>query len=62
VGRIVERQLHGKDASEADVAVLDWQNEHWESVETEEQWTVIEVETAYVDLDELGRRIAALKD
>jgi predicted kinase len=62
VSRVVGRALHGKDASEADVAVLDWQKERWEPVETEEQWAVITVETAHVDLEELTRRIAAFKD
>jgi hypothetical protein len=42
--------------------VLDLQKERWDPVETEEQWAVITVETAHVDLDELTRRIAALGD
>jgi hypothetical protein len=61
VSRIVERDLHRKDASEADVAVLDWQTKNWESIATDEQWTVITVETAHVDLDDLHRRIATFK-
>jgi predicted kinase len=62
VSRVVGRDLQGKDASEADVAVLDWQKERWDLVETDEQWTVITVETAHVDLEELTVRIAAFKD
>jgi hypothetical protein len=61
VSRIVERDLHRKDASEADVAVLDWQTKHWEPVAADEQWAVITVETAHVDLDDLTRRIATFK-
>jgi predicted kinase len=61
VSRIVDRDLSRKDASEADVAVLDWQTKHWEPVVTDEQWTEITVETANVDLDDLSRRIATFK-
>jgi hypothetical protein len=62
VSRVVGRDLHGKDASEADVAVLDWQKARWEPVKSEEQWTVIPVETEHIDLEELTRRIAAFTD
>ena len=58
--RIVERDLHRKDASEADVAVLDWQTKHWEPAAADEQWAVITVETAHVDLDDLTRRITPI--
>jgi uncharacterized protein len=61
VSRIVERDLRRADASEADVAVLDWQKEHWEPVGNDEQWTVIEVETSHVDLSELVDHIGAMK-
>ena len=62
VSRVVGRDLHGKDASEADVAVLDWQKQRWEPVQTDEQWEVVTVETAHVDLDDLTRRMTAFKD
>jgi uncharacterized protein len=60
--RIVGRDLHEKDASEAGVAVLYWQEEQWDPIQTDEQWAVIPVETAHVDLDELTRRIAVSED
>jgi uncharacterized protein len=59
--RIVERQARGRDASEADVRVLDWQKEHWEPVGPDEQWPVVAVETAQVDVSDLVSRIAALQ-
>jgi hypothetical protein len=49
------------DASEANIAVLDWQNEHWEPIGADEQWPVIAVDTAHADLGELVGRIRALK-
>lgn len=58
--RIVERERQGRDASEADVNVLEWQKEHWESVGADEQWTVIAVDTADVDVTGLARRIGSL--
>jgi aminoglycoside phosphotransferase family enzyme/predicted kinase len=60
VKRIIERHLQGEDASEADVAVLDWQKEHWEPVGADEQWAVIPADTGQVDLEELTQRIRAL--
>jgi aminoglycoside phosphotransferase family enzyme/predicted kinase len=61
VKRIIERHLQGEDASEADVAVLDWQKEHWEPVGADEQWTVIPADTRQVDLEELTQRIRSLQ-
>ena len=61
VNRIVARYLHGADASEANIAVLDWQNEHWEPIGADEQWPVIAVDTAHAELGELVGRIRALK-
>jgi uncharacterized protein len=61
MSRIVERYAQAADASEADVAVLDWQKEHWEPIGTDEQWAVIAVETAHAELSELLGRIGALK-
>jgi predicted kinase len=58
--RIAERARYGHDASEADLAVLEWQEENFESIAAGEQWPVISVETAEVDPASLGRRIAAL--
>lgn len=59
--RIVERGRQGQDASEADVTVLEWQKDHWETVAADEQWTVISVDTAATDLKDLERRIGALR-
>jgi aminoglycoside phosphotransferase family enzyme/predicted kinase len=61
VRRIIERHLQGEDASEADVAVLDWQKEHWEPVGADEQWAVIPADTGRVDLEELTQQIRALQ-
>ncbi len=61
VERIIQRHLQGTDASEADVSVLGWQKEHWEPVGADEQWAVIPAETARLDLEEMCRRIEALR-
>jgi aminoglycoside phosphotransferase family enzyme/predicted kinase len=58
--RIAERARLGHDASEAGLEVLEWQEEHFEPIAADEQWAVISVETADVDLANLGRRISAL--
>lgn len=58
--RIVERDRQGRDASEADVNVLEWQKEHWEPIVAEEQWTVIAVDTADVDVTDLARQIGSM--
>ncbi len=61
VTRIADRGQDGRDASEADVAILDWQEEGWEDLEADEPWTVFAVETATVELSELAGRIRTLK-
>jgi len=61
VNRIAERRLQGRDASEANIAVLDWQAQRWEPVAVDERWALIPVDTARVDLNELKERIAALE-
>lgn len=61
VSRIVERDFQGNDASDADVAILDWQKEHWEPVGADEQWSLLSVDTTQIDLDDLGRRIRLLQ-
>jgi len=58
--RIVERERQGRDASEADLTVLEWQQEHWEPIAAQEHWTVIAVTTADVDLAELEQHIRSL--
>jgi len=60
--RVVRRQLEGCDASEADIAVLDWQKEHWEPIGSEERWSVLGVDTRQVDPGELVERIAAFSN
>jgi len=55
--RIQERDRQGRDASEADVNVLEWQKEHWEAVVSDERWTVLRVDTADVDVAELTRAL-----
>jgi predicted kinase len=59
--RIAERDREGRDASEADVAVLEWQRLHCEPVAAEEGWTVIPVNTGDVDLTELSQQVVSLK-
>jgi uncharacterized protein len=59
--RIVERDLQGDDASEANVTVLEWQKEHWQPVVADEQWTVIPVNTADADLMDLEQRVRSLR-
>jgi uncharacterized protein len=61
VRRITERELRKKDASEADVAVLDWQNEHWEPVLADELWLLVSADTTVPDLDDLAQRIRLLQ-
>lgn len=61
VGRVVERDSQGSDASEADVAVLDWQEEHWEPVGVDEQWSLLSVETTQMDLEDLCQQISGLQ-
>jgi uncharacterized protein len=61
LNRIVQRQLQARDASEADIAVLDWQKEHWEPIGSEEGWFLVELDTGHADLDDLVKRIAALR-
>ncbi|HEY6922894.1 MAG TPA: ATP-binding protein, partial [Steroidobacteraceae bacterium] len=58
--RITERARVGRDASEADIDVLEWQKQHWEPVEAVEQWKVIPTVTTGVDPTELARHIASL--
>jgi len=43
--RVTQRHAEGRDASEADLAVLQWQAAHWEPVFAEEGFGVIEVDT-----------------
>src|SRR5262249_3704702 len=57
--RIAARDLEGKDASEADVTVLNWQKEQWEPVAADEQWALVPVDTTNVDLNNLALRIRA---
>jgi predicted kinase len=58
--RIVERERKGNDASEADIAVLDWQIKNWEPIGPDEEWaTAISVETVDIDPQDLGQRIRA---
>lgn len=59
--RIAERDREGRDASEADAPVLEWQRQHWEPVAAEEHWTVIPVNTGDVDLTELRQQVVSLK-
>jgi aminoglycoside phosphotransferase family enzyme/predicted kinase len=59
--RVSERDLQRKDASEANVAVLDWQREHWEPVAADELWAVMGMDTTQPDLDGLARRIRMLQ-
>jgi len=59
--RVVERGRQERDASEADVNVLEWQKEHWEAVVPDEQWTIISVDTADVDVTELAQQIGSLR-
>ncbi len=44
--RIAQRQREGRDASEADAAVLAWQQQRFEPLEAAPGMTVIEVDTA----------------
>jgi uncharacterized protein len=57
--RIEERGRQGRDASEADVNVLKWQKEHWEPVMADEQWTVISVATADIDVADLAQQVGS---
>ena len=58
--RILERQRRTADASEADVAVLEWQRLHFEPIAPAEGFVVHEVTTAEPNaLEELLRRIGA---
>jgi len=58
--RILERQRRDADASEADVAVFEWQRSHFEPIVAAEGFVVHEVTTAEPHaLDELLRRIGA---
>jgi uncharacterized protein len=59
--RIEERDRQGRDASEADANVLEWQKEHWERVAADEHWTVIPVNTADVDVTDLALQIGSMK-
>lgn len=44
--RVSHRQLSGKDASEADPGVLEWQSDHAEPIRADEGFEVLEVDTA----------------
>lgn len=57
--RIVERDRQGRDASEGDINVLKWQKEHWEPVTADEQWTVVSVATADVDVADLAQQVGS---
>jgi len=57
--RVGQRYEQGTDASEADVAVLRWQQEHWDPIGADEHLAVIEVETATVDIGALAHRIVS---
>jgi aminoglycoside phosphotransferase family enzyme/predicted kinase len=60
--RIVERQGRHNDPSEADLAVLDWQTEHFEAPGPNEALTVFEAQSAEaVAIEPLMRRISALR-
>lgn len=59
--RITQRGREGRDASEADVNVLEWQREHSEPVAADEHFTVIPVNTSDVDLEELMQHIGSVK-
>jgi predicted kinase len=54
--RIAQRQQAGRDASEADLAVLAWQRAHWEPVQPDESLQVIRLSTARVDAPEVTLR------
>ena len=60
--RIVERQQHNDDPSEADLAVLGWQEAHLEPIQAEEAFTVFEATTTEPDaVDRLVESIRALR-
>lgn len=55
--RVRERHEKEQDASEADVAVVDWQRQRWEPLAADESWNVVEVDTTATDLEEVLRRV-----
>ena len=57
----MERDVQRKDASEADVPVLNWQKEHWEPIEPDELWALMGADTTHRDLDDLARRSRVLQ-
>jgi len=57
--RILERRHGGRDASEADLQVLEWQERHFEPVSAEEHMTALVVHTNAVDLEALTRCLTA---
>ena len=58
-GRITERQQRGDDASEAGLAVLDWQLKHREPIAADESLEVIRVST--VEADPLAAALRSMK-
>jgi uncharacterized protein len=57
--RIVERRQRSDDPSEADLAVLNWQELHFEPIQPQEEFTVFEVETA--ESDAVDRLLESIK-
>jgi predicted kinase len=57
--RIGERQQRGDDASEAGLAVLDWQLRHREPIQADESLDVIRVST--VEADPLEAAVSSLR-
>ena len=58
--RIKERSSSGRDESDADISVLQWQEEGWQPIEADEGIAVLEADTTQTDPRELVQRITAL--
>jgi aminoglycoside phosphotransferase family enzyme/predicted kinase len=60
--RIVERRRRNDDASEADLAILEWQERHFEPIQAQEAFTVFEARTTEPDVvDNLVESIRAMQ-
>ena len=62
VSRIEARKTEGKDPSEADVDVLNWQRRHWEPLAADEGWLHLSVDTSLARIEDLCRRIGELTE
>jgi hypothetical protein len=57
--RLTQRQAEGRDASEADVSVMERQTDYWEPFDDREKERVLEIDTAESDPVALVRELLA---